>query len=338
MSRLTAIVALFVATVSARVFDSAGVVKNCKRTLHMLEPDVTIYTNDITFAPDASRENDDNEVYFEYIVATDYEETLVDIVIRDATRMDDPLYKEAQEGSQLYNPKITKFEQDDFMWYRFDITDQYREARDGQVHLEVKEYHKRRRIPFPESIPLKAVQTMEFYDSQYLLSPYTVEKQLTLYMLESKRIVMFKESENIKQVQEGIRYGPFKAQKPFTFDLTRLLFEYSDPQLLLIDASKTFTVSHWGNIAVDEHFDLENVGAKLKGEFSRVDYDYYGQGDNCLKSIMAEYPWYIQGMYFNDFIGNISSTNAFRDQEEGRVSLTYRTRFPVCGGWKIDWN
>jgi len=79
------------------------------------------------------------------------------------------------------------------------------------VHLEVKEYHKRRRIPFPESIPLKTVQTMEFYDSQYLLSPYTVEKQLTLYMIESKRIVMFKESENIKQVQEGIRYGPYKT-------------------------------------------------------------------------------------------------------------------------------
>jgi len=123
MSRLTTIVALFVATVSARVLDSAGVIKNCKRSLHMLEPDVIIYTNDITFAPDASRENDDNEVYFEYIVASDYEDTLVDIVIRDATRMDDPLYKEVQEGSDLYNPKMTKFEEDDFMWYRFDITE-----------------------------------------------------------------------------------------------------------------------------------------------------------------------------------------------------------------------
>ena len=176
MSRLVAIVALFVAAASARILESAGVIKNCKRALHMLEPDVIIYTNDITFEPHESRQNDDNDVFFEYIVATDYEDTLVDIVVRDATRMDDPLYKESMETSQLYNAKTNKYDEDDFMWYRFDITDQYREARDGQVHLEIKEYHKRRRIPFPESIPLKAVQTMEFYDSQYLLSPYTVEK------------------------------------------------------------------------------------------------------------------------------------------------------------------
>lgn len=53
---------------------------------------------------------------------------------------------------------------------------------------------------------------------------------------------------------------------------------------------------------------------------------------------MAEYPSYIQGMYFHDYIGNISSTNAFRNQEEGKVTLNYRTRFPICGGWKTDWN
>ena len=107
---------------------------------------------------------------------------------------------------------------------------------------------------------------------------------------------------------------------------------------MLTQASKTFTVSHWGNIGVDEYFQLENVGAKLKGEFSRVDYDYYRKGDNCLKQISAEYPKYIQNMYFHDFIGNISSTNAIRDDVNEKVSLVYKTRFPVCGGWKIDWN
>ena len=134
---------------------------------------------------------------------------------------------------------------------------------------------------------------MEFFDSQYLLSPYEVEKQVTLYMLEAHRIIMFKETESVKQIKEGIRYGPFKNIQPFTFELIRLLFEYNDPQLLLSRASKVYTISHWGNIAVDEHFELENVGAKLKGEFSRVDYDYYRKGDNCLKQISAEYPVYI---------------------------------------------
>lgn len=84
---------------------------------------------------------------------------------------------------------------------------------------------------------------------------------------------------------------------------------------------------------------MENVGAKLKGEFSRVDYDIYRKGDNCLKQINAEFPSYIQGLYFHDYIGNISSTNAFRNPEkENKVDLVYKPRFPVCGGWKIDWN
>lgn len=89
---------------------------------------------------------------------------------------------------------------------------------------------------------------------------------------------------------------------------------------------------------MDEYFSLENVGAKLKGEFSRVDYDYFRKGDNCLKQISAEYPDYINGMYFHDYIGNISSTHAFRDKEASKVSLNYKPRFPVCGGWKVDWN
>ncbi|CAN0435979.1 unnamed protein product, partial [Scytosiphon promiscuus] len=31
-------------------------------------------------------------------------------------------------------------------------------------------------------------------------------------------------------------------------------------------------VSNWGNIAVEEHYDLVHAGAKLKGGFSRMDY------------------------------------------------------------------
>ena len=36
-------------------------------------------------------------------------------------------------------------------------------------------------------------------------------------------------------------------------------------------ASKTYQVSHWGNIAVTEDYQMENIGAKLDGEFGRID-------------------------------------------------------------------
>jgi len=41
-------------------------------------------------------------------------------------------------------------------------------------------------------------------------------------------------------------------------------------------------------------------------------------------------------MYFNDYIGNISSTAAIRKDEH--VECEYSPRFPLCGGWKTDWN
>lgn len=112
--------------------------------------------------------------------------------------MDEPLAIEKANGSKLYSRTATPYNETDFMWYRLDIQELLKESRDGQVHLQIKEYHKRRRIPFPDAIPLKAVQTMEFFDSQYLLSPYEIEKQVTLYMIEAHRIIMFKETESVK--------------------------------------------------------------------------------------------------------------------------------------------
>ena len=49
-------------------------------------------------------------------------------------------------------------------------------------------------------------------------------------------------------------------------------------------ARKTFQISHWGNIAVTEEYQIENIGAKLIGEFGRIDYDDgVTGGKNALK-------------------------------------------------------
>jgi len=71
-------------------------------------------------------------------------------------------------------------------------------------------------------------------------------------------------------------------------------------------------VSHWGFLSVDEFFALENYGAKLKGEFNRVDFLNKDNAKNCMREITAQYPWYISNLYFHDYIGNISSTQAQR--------------------------
>jgi hypothetical protein len=55
----------------------------------MLEPDVIIYTNEITFRPDDALKGKD--AFFEYTVAEDYHNTLVDLVFFDVRKMDKPL-------------------------------------------------------------------------------------------------------------------------------------------------------------------------------------------------------------------------------------------------------
>lgn len=38
-------------------------------------------------------------------------------------------------------------------------------------------------------------------------------------------------------------------------------------------ATRSIEISHWGNINVEEHYEIFNEAAKLKGEFNRVDYN-----------------------------------------------------------------
>jgi len=64
---------------------------------------------------------------------------------------------------------------------------------------------------------------------------------------------------------------------------------------------------------------LKNIGSKVTGEWDRRDFDSRMFGRNCLQQLNADYPWYVRGMYVDDYIGNISTTNALKTQS--KVSL-----------------
>ena len=137
---------------AARV-NQSGVIKNCKRSLALLEPDVVIYTNDIDFKPDEEYSSGQKTV-FQYVVAADYEDTLVSIEARDATTLQQPISTQRLERAIYFDEKATEYNETDFIWFEVDITEQYKVSKDGMVHLELTEYHKRRRNPFPESVAL----------------------------------------------------------------------------------------------------------------------------------------------------------------------------------------
>ena len=69
-------VAILLALSPVRAAGRDGVVKEMKRSLALLEPDVVIYTTEIAFKPGKDDELPDGRVIFEYVVAEDYRETI----------------------------------------------------------------------------------------------------------------------------------------------------------------------------------------------------------------------------------------------------------------------
>jgi hypothetical protein len=99
----------------------------------------------------------------------------------------------------------------------------------------------------------------------------------------------------------------------------QLFFTFPYPLPSFTEASRDIYVSHWGSIAVDEYFNLFNFGAGINGQFSRVDYMPHvnpSHGANAISSLALNLPQYINGLYYYDYIGNISSSNAERNDEE----------------------
>jgi hypothetical protein len=52
-------------------------------------------------------------------------------------------------------------------------------------------------------------------------------------------------------------------------------------------------------------------------------------GKHAVKSLETKLPRYIRGLYYYDFIGNISSSNAYRNSET--VDFKIDPRFPIFG-------
>ncbi len=69
-----------------------------------------------------------------------------------------------------------------------------------------------------------------------------------------------------------------------TQEKLRVHYENNNPFLTVTSMTRVIEVSHWGNIAVEETFDVAHTGAKLKGSFSRYDYQRMQDGFSSVKS------------------------------------------------------
>ena len=177
-----------------------------------------------------------------------------------------------------------------------------------------------------------------FIDTVNLISPYRVKSTTTKVILPSEKTKLIKYTKaNSNQSGDKLIYGLTEEIPPFSTRKLYIHYLNNKPLMVFNYAIKTFQVSHWGNIAVTEEYQIENIGAKLIGEFGRIDYDEgVTGGKNALKKISAKLPLRAWGLWYRDEIGNVSTSNAKRDMND--VSLELTPRFPILGGWKSNYD
>ena len=208
----------------------------------------------------------------------------------------------------------------------------------GSTEITVNEDYFEKLLFKPKNIYIKENQLELFLDTINLVSAYPVKTTTCTVILPSEKTNIIKYTRaNSNKSGDKIIYALTEEILPFIGKKLSVHYENNKPLTVFNYAIKTFQVSHWGNIAVTEEYQIENIGAKLIGEFGRIDYDGgITGGKNALKSIRAKLPLRAWGLWYRDEIGNVSSSNARR--EMNYVDLLLTPRFPILGGWKSNYD
>lgn len=187
--------------------------------------------------------------------------------------------------------------------------------------------------PHPKSISQQEKQLVKYTGNVYAYLPYAVAKQTTYVGLPSRNIESYTKIKPVSQTGSAIVYGPFEKQPPYAHEELVVHFENNNKFLTVTRLERTIEISHWGNIAVEEHIDLLHTGAFLKGAFSRYDYARESKsGQASIQSFDTILPAAASDIYYRDEIGNISTSHTRVKKDS--VELNLRPRFPLFGGWK----
>ncbi|CAN0909235.1 Dolichyl-diphosphooligosaccharide--protein glycosyltransferase subunit 1B [Linum grandiflorum] len=188
--------------------------------------------------------------------------------------------------------------------------------------------------PFPVEISQSEPQLVYYRDSALILSPYHIKKQTTFVKTPSTNVVSYTRVEPTKKAGIELKYGPYEDRPAYSFTPVLVHFENNNPFAVVEELVREVEISHWGNLQITEHYTLAHAGAKLKGVFSRVDYQSRASagGVSSFKNFLARFPPRVHSVYYRDQIGNISSSRLRTDSRKSELEI--EPRYPLFGGWK----
>lgn len=184
--------------------------------------------------------------------------------------------------------------------------------------------------PYPREILQHESQLVLYTDNHYVFSGYHCKKQTTTVKLPTVSVEHYSRLSPSELRGDTITYGPYNKVKPYAVSLMKLHFENNRPFLAVRKMVKEIEVSHWGNVAVEETYEVEHTGAALKGPFSRV--QRYNPA--AARDMILYLPPYASDIYYRDEIGNISSSHTWF--AENYVKLELAARYLMFGGWNTE--
>lgn len=195
--------------------------------------------------------------------------------------------------------------------------------------------------PLPEFGEQTGSQYMTYHGNRYFVSPYETKSSETIIVTVGSDFNDLDEGDDEMGRKEGnvIHYGPYKNIEPF--ESRSLSVRYGNPAPLakVTKLEREIWISHWGaSLSVEETFWLTNIGTKLRGSFSRLDYrkgfNAFNLNYAAIKEIVFGLRPDAREVYYTDLVGNVSTSN-FRPESQGAL-LSVRPRYPIFGGWNYN--
>lgn len=193
--------------------------------------------------------------------------------------------------------------------------------------------------PYPAEIKQSDRQLVKYEGLQATLSPYLTKTVTTKIKLpQSSRLESFTKASKMTTGSNKITYGPYKDVQPNQAEPMTIHYENNTPFVAVTHLLRTVEVSPWSrSISIVNDVKIAHIGAKLKGPFSRFEYQRdHSNGVSSVRNLVVDLPKTSRDIYFRDGIGNISTSNVRITSTKTIVGI--KPRFPLFGGWVTDFN
>ncbi|KAH9853610.1 oligosaccharyl transferase alpha subunit [Lenzites betulinus] len=235
---------------------------------------------------------------------------------------------------------------------------------DGTANLVIETVQTHATFAWPQEASQKDPQSLKYQSELLVLSPYHTAVQRTKIRSPNPKVHSFTEPEDVEFTTDAvvtksgatITYGPYynvppSASQAFVDTKQKHIsvhYDYDHPVLEVKKLERAVEISHWGaNLNVDQNIFFHNAGPKLKGYFSRLEFQsqgYFGRAaPHMLTGINLMLPAGIHSAYFYDLVGNVSTSHLrpVPSTPKGLNTNTYsvlelRPRYPVMGGWNYS--